>query len=103
MYEKTGGRYQGWADSGGKGVKLGVNQAHIIFSRIMPPKEICCKDGCMKRLSLTAISCKCRNKFCSEHRHPEDHHCSFDFLKNTQDELLKNMSTSVVAKKVEAI
>lgn len=102
MYEKTGGRYQGGAHSGGKGVKLGVNHAHIIFSRIMP-KEICYKDGCMKRLSLTAIRCKCQNKFCSEHRHPEDHQCSFDFLKNTQDELLKNMSTPVVAKKVEAI
>lgn len=67
------------------------------------PKEICCKDGCTKRLLLTAVTCKCRNKFCNEHRHPEDHECSFDFLKSAQNTLLKSMSTPIVAKKIEAI
>jgi hypothetical protein len=67
------------------------------------PKEICCKDGCAKRLLLTAITCKCKNKFCNEHRYPADHQCAFDFLKGAQDELLKSMSTPIVAKKLEVI
>ena len=67
------------------------------------PKEICCKDGCMKHLLLTAIKCKCQNKYCNEHRYPGDHQCSFDFLKSAQDQLLKSMSTPIIAKKLEAI
>ena len=34
---------------------------------------------CKKKLSLTALQCKCGKKFCMKHFNAEKHNCSFDF------------------------
>jgi len=66
-------------------------------------KQLCSHDGCIKKLTLTSIQCKCEKKFCNEHRYPETHNCSFDFKADGKKELLKVMSTPVICKKVEVI
>ena len=45
-------------------------------------KNRCAVESCNKKLSLSQISigkCKCENVFCSSHRNPEDHNCTYDF------------------------
>ncbi len=63
----------------------------------------CCFDGCKKKLSLTDFACKCGLIHCAAHRPSEAHKCSFDYKKNHESMLLKTMSTSVIASKVDKI
>jgi predicted nucleic acid binding AN1-type Zn finger protein len=65
--------------------------------------ERCSKEGCGKKLALTSVQCRCEKKFCIAHRYPEEHACTYDFREDGKKELLKVMSTAVVAKKVEVI
>ena len=67
------------------------------------PKEICSFKDCNKKLALTSIQCKCEMKFCSAHRYPEDHACRFDFREQGKINLMRYMSTPVIAKKIEVI
>jgi predicted nucleic acid binding AN1-type Zn finger protein len=34
---------------------------------------------CNKKIKIMAFDCRCGNKYCSRHRLPEDHMCSFDY------------------------
>ena len=67
------------------------------------PKECCSFTDCKKKLTLTSIQCKCEMKFCDLHRYPENHACNFDFRAQGRADLMKHMSTAVIAKKLEAI
>ena len=66
------------------------------------PKK-CCMEGCKKKLMLSDYPCKCSQMFCSAHRFPETHSCSFDFRKAATDELKKRMGSAVVGKKLDTI
>lgn len=33
---------------------------------------------CSKKLGPLHFKCKCSSFFCTKHRHPEEHHCSYD-------------------------
>lgn len=33
---------------------------------------------CKKKTGLISFSCKCGHEFCSEHRFPDTHSCTFD-------------------------
>lgn len=46
---------------------------------------------CNKKLGLTPFKCKCERDFCSIHRAPEDHSCTYDFKSNFKTDLHKNM------------
>jgi hypothetical protein len=63
----------------------------------------CSADGCKKKLSLLDFACKCEKYHCSAHRYAEQHGCKYDYKKEQKDILLKHMSTSVCAKKVDVI
>jgi predicted nucleic acid binding AN1-type Zn finger protein len=63
----------------------------------------CAADGCKKKLALSDMPCKCKSVYCSLHRMPETHACSFDYQEAHKTNLLKYMSTAVIAKKVEVI
>ena len=39
----------------------------------------CFLDNCNKKIKLTDIECKCEHTFCTLHRLPEQHLCSFDW------------------------
>ena len=45
---------------------------------------------CRKKLSLTAIMCKCNNYYCNNHRYSEQHNCKYDY---------KNMGRDILKKK----
>jgi predicted nucleic acid binding AN1-type Zn finger protein len=52
----------------------------INFSKILKKKKKkkCAHDKCNKKLKLTDMDCKCKQRFCSFHRLPETHNCSWD-------------------------
>jgi hypothetical protein len=63
----------------------------------------CEAEGCRVRLTLTDFACKCQKIFCCKHRPCEEHACTFDFRGAARLQLLKTMSTPVIATKVEVI
>jgi len=67
------------------------------------PKNKCALEGCGKKLDITAFPCKCKKTFCPAHRYESEHSCTFDYRGSAREELLKTMSTPVVAAKVEII
>ena len=66
------------------------------------PKR-CCQEGCKKKLGLTDFACRCGLIHCSQHRASEAHNCSYDYKAQHKEELLKTMSTAIVAKKLDII
>lgn len=50
-------------------------------------KSRCSFDGCKKKLKLTNLECRCKNRFCNKHRLPECHNCQWDPRSN--DEIKK--------------
>jgi predicted nucleic acid binding AN1-type Zn finger protein len=63
----------------------------------------CSAEDCKKKLALTDMACKCSGVYCSAHRMPETHACSFDFRAQQRDNLMKYMSSPVIAKKIDII
>ncbi|KAL5725541.1 hypothetical protein ACHQM5_008676 [Ranunculus cassubicifolius] len=45
--------------------------------------------SCNKKVGLLGFSCKCGSTFCSMHRYPEKHECSFDFKSKGREEISK--------------
>ena len=45
---------------------------------------------CAKKIKLTDIECKCGIIFCSIHRYPDMHDCSFNFKETGKDLIEKN-------------
>jgi hypothetical protein len=64
---------------------------------------LCEFSGCKKKLMLSDMACKCQKTFCGLHRHSEGHNCTFDFKGDHVKNLLKHMSTAILAKKVDVI
>jgi predicted nucleic acid binding AN1-type Zn finger protein len=56
--------------------------------------------ACRKKLSLTDLACRCKARFCSAHRAPEEHACTHDF-KADANAILKQQLERVVADKVD--
>ena len=59
------------------------------------------KEGniCRKVLKLTDMECKCGKRFCSVHRLPENHFCSFNF-KEEGRKILEKKNPVVAAPKI---
>ena len=55
-------------------------------------KKRCALDGCKKKLKLTDMNCKCKNRFCSIHRLPETHNCSWDPKSKNEMSIYKEKS-----------
>jgi predicted nucleic acid binding AN1-type Zn finger protein len=58
--------------------------------------------ACRKKLTLTDLACRCKARFCSSHRAPEEHACTHDF-KADANAILKKQLERVVAEKVERL
>ena len=56
--------------------------------------------ACRKKLTLTDLACRCKARFCSAHRAPEEHACTHDF-KADANAILKQQLERVVADKVD--
>lgn len=46
---------------------------------------------CNRRLNITAIVCRCGDKFCAKHRLAELHDCSYDYKKEGREHLSKSV------------
>lgn len=57
---------------------------------------------CNKKLSLTAIKCRCGYVFCSTHRHAEQHTCTFDYKEKGRVQITQN-NPLVVQQKLDHI
>ncbi|GMI96208.1 stress-associated protein 7 [Hibiscus trionum] len=55
---------------------------------------------CRKKVGLTGFKCRCGSTFCSTHRYPEKHECSFDFKASGRD-AIANANPVIKADKVE--
>ncbi|MCL7046581.1 hypothetical protein MKW94_014442 [Papaver nudicaule] len=55
---------------------------------------------CRKRVGLTGFKCKCGITFCSTHRYPEQHGCTFDYKAVGRDAITK-ANPIVKAEKLE--
>ncbi len=69
-----------------------------------PPvdKKRCKKNGCKKKLGLTAFSCKCGLYFCVEHRPAEEHECTYNYKEAAKSQL-SNVIIPVIKDKLERI
>lgn len=65
------------------------------------PSKRCSHSECKKKVVLD-VQCKCTKVFCSEHRLPEDHGCSYDFKAEGKSTLSAAL-VKVVGEKVLAI
>ena len=50
-----------------------------------------------------SLICKCEKTYCGLHRAAEAHTCSYNYRQEGKENLLKIMSTVVVARKVDII
>jgi hypothetical protein len=50
---------------------------------------------CNKKLGLTPFICKCTKEYCSLHRAPEDHKCSYNYKQDYTDLLNKTVKSCV--------
>ena len=66
------------------------------------PKRCQCKD-CRAKLGIVPFSCRCGKYFCGTHRMAENHNCTYDYKAEGKKELLKYLSTPIVAEKVAII
>ena len=62
-------------------------------------KKRCNYDTCKTKLGLMPFECRCLMNFCTEHRLPENHHCSFDY-KTLGKSLIEKNNQKVVAEKI---
>ena len=47
-------------------------------------------DSCSRKVRLMGFECKCNLIFCSEHRDPSMHNCSFDYKTHGRSIIAKN-------------
>jgi len=59
----------------------------------------CGIDGCTKKLGLIPFKCRCTHEFCTKHRMPEEHKCTFDY-KTAGQEALKKANQLVAHDKI---
>lgn len=64
------------------------------------PKNRC--GSCRKKLTLTDMECRCKVRFCSAHRMPEEHACTFDHRGLARAALTQQL-VKVVGDKLEHI
>ncbi|PIA49912.1 hypothetical protein AQUCO_01300563v1 [Aquilegia coerulea] len=56
-------------------------------SSVSDPTNRCL--SCNKKVGLTGFKCRCGDTFCSLHRYPEKHECTFDFKTRGRDAIEK--------------
>ncbi|KAK8953861.1 Zinc finger A20 and AN1 domain-containing stress-associated protein 9 [Platanthera zijinensis] len=86
--------------------KLIAEIAEILAKKPVEETSVKQKPGrcllCSKKVGLTGFGCRCGNTFCSAHRYPETHECSFDF-KTAGREAISKENPVVKAEKIEKI
>jgi hypothetical protein len=85
-------------------IRWNLNQMSESEKKSEKPKTIRCEHPeCRKKLGLYGFDCKCGKQFCGQHRAAEIHMCTFDYKNEGKKELLKYMSSPVLAAKIAVI
>ncbi|CAM9849749.1 unnamed protein product [Chrysoparadoxa australica] len=58
---------------------------------------------CNKKVGYTGLECKCKLVFCSNHRYPDQHGCTFDFKTSDRANLKKLVQGGGEFSKVERL
>ena len=53
--------------------------------------ERCSFETCKRKLKLTDMVCRCKNRYCQKHRLPESHICEFNFKNETTEAFMKRV------------
>lgn len=77
-----------------------THEMEPMAATISKPNNRC--GSCRKKLMLTDLTCRCKARFCSAHRAPEEHACTHDFRADANS-ILKKQLERVVADKVERL
>jgi hypothetical protein len=88
-----------------KKVEISNNEKTIENEKITENKKVSRRQCflCKKKLSLSSeFICKCDNLFCSKHRFPDTHNCSFDH-KNGWKKNLEEKNPQVINEKISKI
>jgi predicted nucleic acid binding AN1-type Zn finger protein len=64
------------------------------------PKNRC--KQCKKKVGYLGFDCKCKGYFCSFHRYPEEHSCSYDHKTEQINKLIAN-NPKIIADKFEKL
>lgn len=72
--------------------KLPVEKSNSLIAR-------CNIDDCRKKVGIVPFVCRCNSIFCSMHRIPESHNCTFDY-KKTGKEILQKQNPTVNFEKI---
>jgi predicted nucleic acid binding AN1-type Zn finger protein len=51
----------------------------------------CSFETCKRKLKLTDMGCRCKNRYCQQHRLPESHFCEFNFKNETAEAFMKRV------------
>lgn len=58
---------------------------------------------CSEKIHLYGFECRCGLSFCSKHRYPENHNCSFNFKEYDKKKLKESLEGCEKMKKIEKI
>ncbi|XP_042493607.1 zinc finger A20 and AN1 domain-containing stress-associated protein 9-like [Macadamia integrifolia] len=58
--------------------------------------------SCSKKIGLLGFNCKCGSTFCSKHRYPEMHNCTFDY-KVVGQEAIAKANPRVISDKIKRL
>ncbi|RZC82151.1 hypothetical protein C5167_044938 [Papaver somniferum] len=80
------------------------NPSPVVANPVVASPAVAAKPNrcltCNKRVGLTGFKCKCGITFCSTHRYPEQHGCTFDYKAVGRDAIIK-ANPIVKAEKLE--
>lgn len=60
-------------------------------------------NTCSKKTGLTGFTCRCGLLFCGQHRYPDEHKCTYDYMANDKKILEKTLVIGKLSQKLEKI
>jgi predicted nucleic acid binding AN1-type Zn finger protein len=73
------------------------------FYFIIIIKMLCEKDKCSKKIPLIEWKCRCEKKFCTKHRLPEKHKCTWNFKMTDDEKKQKTDELKCINNQVESL
>ena len=63
----------------------------------------CAKEGCKRNIPLIEWKCRCEKKFCTKHRLPEKHNCTYDFKMSEEEQKKKSNELKCKSQQMDII
>ena len=62
-----------------------------VLKKKIQKRKRCYFETCKKKLTLTNSVCRCKQRYCSLHRLPESHDCSYNFKNESNKAFMKRV------------